>query len=114
LPGPARPALIGVSSMALTRLADRGQLGLVDRLEQRGGLRGQLREPGAADRDAGIQEALMLAVQRQVPGELVEQQPDEEAHVGAAPSITPAGAAGQWIVCVSRRLITGRTYLRIT
>jgi hypothetical protein len=30
------------------------------------------------------------------------------------PSITPAGAAGQWIVCVSRRLITGRTYLRIT
>jgi hypothetical protein len=65
--------------------ADRGQLGRVDRLEQRGGLRGQLGEPGAADRDAGVQEALVLAVQRQVPGELIKQQTDEEAHVGAAP-----------------------------
>ena len=38
---------------------------------------------GAAERDAGVAKALMLAVQGQVVGELVDQHPGEEAHVGA-------------------------------
>ena len=70
---------------------DRRELRLVDRREQRGRLRSQLREPGAADRDARVSQALMLAVQRQVPGELVEQQPDQETHVGATALEHPGG-----------------------
>jgi hypothetical protein len=56
----------------------------------------------------------MLAVQRQVPANLSVMSPAMKLTSARLPSITPAGAAGQWIVCVSRRLITGRTYLRIT
>ena len=47
-------------------------------------MRTQLRQPRPAAPDAGILQALMLPVQRQMPGELVEKQTDDEAHVGTA------------------------------
>ena len=39
---------------------------------------------GAADPDAGGAETLMLAIQRNVPGELIHQQPRGKAHVRPA------------------------------
>ena len=66
------------------RGANRCQLRFVDRIEQRAALCAQLRQPRPADPDAGVFQALMLPVERQMPGKLVEQQADDEAHVGAA------------------------------
>jgi hypothetical protein len=43
-----------------------------------------LRQPGPAEREPRIEQALVLAIQRQVVAELVDQQPDDEAHVSAA------------------------------
>lgn len=65
-------------------LADRGELGGVDGFEQTDRSLCQLREPGAADRDAGGRQALVLAIQRQVPGELVHQETGDETHIRAA------------------------------
>ena len=44
----------------------------------------ELGQPGPADGDAGVGETLVLAVEREVPGELVDQQAGQEADVGAA------------------------------
>lgn len=54
---------------------------LVDRREQLRALPRELRQPRAAHLEARVAQALVLAVQRQVPGKLVQQQPDDEAHV---------------------------------
>ena len=64
--------------------ADRVQLRLVDRLEQLRGLLHELGQPGTAEVEAGIDKTLVLAIQRQVPAELVQHHADDEAHVGAA------------------------------
>src|SRR6266568_3200675 len=66
------------------RCADRLELRIVDRLEQRHALLANLREPRAAHRDAVIAQALMLAVERQVVGEFVDQQSGDETYIGAA------------------------------
>ena len=65
------------------RGADRGELRLVDGREQRNGLLPDLRQPRPADRDAAIGKTLVLAVERQVVGKLVDQQAGDEADVGA-------------------------------
>jgi hypothetical protein len=71
--------------------ADRVELRLVDRSKQADrGLR-QLGEPLPAHPDAGGRQALMLAVERQVPGELVDQKPSGETHIRAAPLQYPLG-----------------------
>jgi len=44
----------------------------------------ELRQPGPAERESRIEQTLVLAIQRQVVAELVDQQPDDEAHIGAA------------------------------
>jgi hypothetical protein len=51
----------------------------------------QLRQPRPAQIEARGDEALMLAVQGQVPGELVHQQASDEAHVRAAALEHPHG-----------------------
>jgi hypothetical protein len=65
--------------------------------EQQGDTEHLLGQPLAADLDPGRAQALVLAIQRQVIEELVDDQPGEEAHIG-----TPAlehrrrgGRAGQ-------------------
>ena len=65
-------------------IADRGELGFVDGFQQRGPLLRQLREPRAADGEAGIHQALMLAIEGKVIGELIEEQASNEADIGAA------------------------------
>ena len=67
-----------------------------------------LREPRPAHRDAGIRQALVLAIERQVIGELVHQQTGDEAHLGAAAFDHAHRGAGQTIAWVSLSLITGR------
>jgi hypothetical protein len=47
-------------------------------------LLGDLRQPRPADGETGVGEALVLAIQRQVVGELVDQQAGDEAHVRPA------------------------------
>jgi hypothetical protein len=64
--------------------ADRLELRLVDRLQQRRGLLHELRQPRPAEPKARIHQPLVLAVQRQVPGELVHQHAGDQAHVGTA------------------------------
>jgi hypothetical protein len=44
----------------------------------------QLRQPGAADVDAGIAQALVLPVQRQVECKLVDHHAGDEAPIGTA------------------------------
>ena len=53
--------------------ADRGQLGVEDGLEQLRALLHELRQPGPAERESRIEQALVLAIQRQVVAELVDQ-----------------------------------------
>ena len=65
-------------------LANRRELGLVDRLEQGGALLSDLRQPRPADGEARVGQALVLAIQRQVVGEPVDQQAGNEAHVRPA------------------------------
>jgi len=67
-----------------TRASHRLQLGVEDRLDQRYRGRHQLREPGPADVDAGILQLDVLAVQRLVVRELVDDHAGDEADVGAA------------------------------
>ena len=54
-----------------------------NRRQQVDGTARPVHQGGAAERDAGVEKTLMLAVQGQVPGELVDQHSGEEAHVGA-------------------------------
>ena len=46
-------------------------------------------QPRPADPKPGRLELLMMSVLRQVPGELVDQQPGGKAHIGAAPFEDP-------------------------
>ena len=64
--------------------ADRIELRLVDRFEQCYALLANLCQPRAAHRDAGISQALVLAVERQVVGKLVDEQSGDKTHVSAA------------------------------
>jgi len=57
--------------------ADRGQLGVEDGFEQLRALLHELRQPGPAERQSCIEQALVLAIQRQVVAELVDQQSDD-------------------------------------
>jgi hypothetical protein len=66
------------------RSADRGELRIVDRFEQRDALLPDLGQPGPTDGDAAIGEALVLAIERQVVGKLVDQEAGDETDVGAA------------------------------
>ncbi|EXI65328.1 MAG: hypothetical protein AW08_03247 [Candidatus Accumulibacter adjunctus] len=65
-------------------LANRRPLRLVDRLEQGRPLLGDRRQPRPAEGEARVGKALVLAIQRQVVGELVDQQAGNEAHVRPA------------------------------
>lgn len=85
------------------------------------------RRARATDYARGDESALFFDEAR-VPVETIELRnpdteglaPDQYEVIGEKvtsarlPRITPAGAAGQDITCVSQRLITGRTYLRMT
>ena len=62
-----------------TACTDRGELCLVDRGKQADHGLGHLCQPGPADADPGRFEALMLAIQRDVPGEL-RHNPDYAAN----------------------------------
>ena len=73
------------------RGANRGQLGFIDRLQEPDRLPRQLRKPRAAQPEVGIHEALVLTVQGQVVGELVDEQAREEAHVRPAALDHPRG-----------------------
>ena len=64
--------------------ADRIKLGFVDRFEQGYPLLAQRREPRSANRDAGVGEPLVLTIERQVVGKLIDQQTGDEADVGTA------------------------------
>ena len=66
------------------RCANRIELRLVDRFEQGHALLANLGEPRAAHRDAGIAQALVLAVERQVVGKLVDQHSGDKTHVRSA------------------------------
>jgi len=57
--------------------ADRGELGVEDEFEQLRALLHALRQPGPAERESPVEQALLLAIQRQVVEELVDQQPDD-------------------------------------
>ena len=84
----ARPGAPGFDGRLVHRLdaagTDRGELGLVDGLEQLRALLYELGQPRPAELEARRDEPLVLAVQRKVPRELVDQQPGDEAHIGAA------------------------------
>ena len=54
-----------------------------DRRQQVDGAARPVDQGGAAERDAGVEKTLMLAVQGQVIRELVDQHSGEEAHVGS-------------------------------
>lgn len=75
---------------------------------------GDLCEPRTRDPDAIVTDTLVLAVQGLVVAELVGTTPATKLTSARLPSMTPTGAAGQEITWVSQRLITGRTYLRMT
>jgi hypothetical protein len=64
--------------------ADRGELGLVDRGEQSDDSLGDLGQLGPTDPDATGAQALMLAIQGNVPSEFIHQQPGGEADIRAA------------------------------
>jgi len=66
------------------RGADRCELRIVDRFEQRDALLPDLGQPWPTDGDAAIGEALVLAIERQVVGKLVDQEAGNETDVGAA------------------------------
>ena len=55
----------------------------IDRRQQRRTLGGELGQPGPAELETGVLQALVLTVQRQVVGELVEQKARDEADIGA-------------------------------
>ena len=59
-------------------------LGIDDGAQQIDGPPGPGREGAAAQLDAALQQALVLAIQRQVIAELVDQHPGEEADIGHA------------------------------
>ena len=84
----ARPGAPGLDRRLVHRLdaagADRRELRLVDGLEQLRALLHQLRQPWPAELEARRDQPLVLPVQRKLPRELVHQQPDDEAHIGAA------------------------------
>jgi len=61
---------------------DRGELRMNDRREEAGCLLHELRQPRTAQGQARVEQALVLAVQGQVPAELVHQHAGDEAHVG--------------------------------
>jgi hypothetical protein len=63
----------------------------MDRLEQPNGTLHQLRKPHAAHLDAGIAQALVLSIQRQVVRELIDHHPGDEAHVRPAALDHPSG-----------------------
>jgi len=63
---------------------DRIELRRVDGFEQLCRLLHQLCQPRPAGLEAGLLQALVLAVQRQVPAELVQQHASNEADVGTA------------------------------
>ena len=65
-------------------VADRGELRRIDRLEQACPLVRDLGQPRPADRDASVAQALVLPVQRDVVGELVDQRRGHEAHLRPA------------------------------
>lgn len=56
----------------------------MDRLKQSHRLPHQVRQPVAADLDAGVAQALVLAVQRQMEGEFVDHHADHETDIGPA------------------------------
>lgn len=58
------------------------ELGKMDRREQRRRTGDLLGQRGPTERDACLQQALMLAVERQVVAELVDQHPGDEADIG--------------------------------
>ena len=64
--------------------SDRVELRVVDGFQQRDRLLTQLRQPGSADFNAAVLEALVLTIQRKMVGELVHEETCHEAHVGAA------------------------------
>src|SRR5437667_2276173 len=66
------------------RSANRVELSLVDRFEQHCTLLRELGQPRPTEFETGIEQALMLAVQRQVIGELVEQKAGHETYISAA------------------------------
>ena len=71
--------------MASTRLCSRCcRLGIDDGAQQIDGPPGPGRQGAAAQLDAALQQALVLAIQRQVIAELVDQHPGEEADIGHA------------------------------
>src|SRR5439155_16497165 len=84
----ARPGAPSLDGGLVHRLdaagADRGELGLVDGSQQLRALLYELSQPRPAELEARRDEPLVLAVQRQVPREFVDQQPGDEAHIGAA------------------------------
>ena len=57
---------------------------LVDGAEQLDRALGVVGQGGAAEPDAGIGQALVLTVQRQVVEEFVDQQPRQQADIGEA------------------------------
>lgn len=57
------------------------ELRVVDRAQQLDGPARQPRERAAAQLHPRLGEALMLAIQRQVVGELIDQHPGQEAHI---------------------------------
>ena len=59
-------------------------LGLDNGAQQLDGSFRQVRQRRPAERDAGVLQALVLTIQRQMVGELVHQQPGEQAHIGEA------------------------------
>ena len=85
LVGSTRPeADGGDGQLPVIRLPpNRGEQGVVDGFEQARPLVHDLRQPRPAHRDAGIAQALVLAVQGQVVGELVDQHSSYEADLGA-------------------------------
>ena len=60
-----------------------GALRLGDRRQQVDGAARPVNQGGAAERDAGVEKTPMLAIDREMPAELVDQHRGEEAHVGA-------------------------------
>src|SRR5690606_25898105 len=65
-------------------LEHRGELRLVNRSEQLTRAVKELSQSRPAEMDSGRAQTLMLAVERQMIGHLVDQEASQKAHVGAA------------------------------
>lgn len=94
--------------------ANRAQLCRMNGFEQRDGAGHQFGEPATADVDAGILQFGVLAIQRLMIRKFVDDYAGDEADVGAA-----AVEDANWLsrarrTWVSQRLMTGRTYLKMT